>query len=227
MRICYCRGCHRADHRYAAQGDIDYLNSQYRRAAPSTPGTLVMDAKDSMPMPDSSITAPPIMPSTLDAFTHILLHAFLLALCILSLIALWNHASVATFAVFIAWTVCFYFVILVLAWQGIPSRSILTVIINRLRDPPVPQPSVISPPTAYAESAMNGPYQHQPSYRLAQDSEYPTSVSHGGITVEDDDDDDVDEETRQRRIEEEINRRDVNIVTVPKRRLFLMNPESS
>ena len=45
--------------------------------------------------------------------------------------------------------------------------------------------------------------------------------------MEDDEDDDVDEETRQRRIEEEISRRDVNIVTVPKRRLFLMNPEPS
>lgn len=42
-----------------------------------------------------------------------------------------------------------------------------------------------------------------------------------------DDDDDEDEESRQRRIEEEMSRRDVSIVTVPRRKLFLTNPEIS
>jgi hypothetical protein len=35
---------------------------------------------------------------------------------------------------------------------------------------------------------------------------------------------DEDEETRQRRIEDEIARRDVSIVTVPKRKLWVVNP---
>ena len=39
-----------------------------------------------------------------------------------------------------------------------------------------------------------------------------------------DEQDEEDEETRQRRIEEELSRRDVSIVTVPKRRLYLLNP---
>jgi len=41
---------------------------------------------------------------------------------------------------------------------------------------------------------------------------------------DDDPDDDEDEETRQRRIEGEMNRRDVSIVTVPKRKLWIANP---
>ena len=41
---------------------------------------------------------------------------------------------------------------------------------------------------------------------------------------EDDPYDDEDEETRQHRIEDEMNRRDVSIVTVPKRKLWIANP---
>ena len=37
-------------------------------------------------------------------------------------------------------------------------------------------------------------------------------------------DDDEDDELQQRRIEQEMERRDVSIVTVPKRKLFLTNP---
>lgn len=40
----------------------------------------------------------------------------------------------------------------------------------------------------------------------------------------DDDDDDIDEDTRQRQIEEEMGRREVSIVTVPRRRLWITNP---
>ena len=71
-----------------------------------------------------------------------------------------------------------------------------------------------------------GPYQHhQPPYRATlsagPDHDYPMSTSHGHDV---DYDDDEDEDTRQRRIEDELSRRDVSIVTVPKRRLYLLNP---
>ena len=168
------------------------------------------------------------MPGGLDTLIHLLLHAILIALCILSIIALFQRANVATFAVFIAWTACFYIVIAVMAWHGIPSESILTVFIARLKNHPgAPEPAAAPPeggvpfPTAGA-----GPYaHHQPSYRLAQDADYPGSVSHAGHTVEDDYDDGEDDDVRQRRIEDEINRRDVNIITVPKRKLVIINPE--
>lgn len=68
-----------------------------------------------------------------------------------------------------------------------------------------------------------GPYLHQPPYRTAATDEY--SHSHAGPrSLEADDDDDVDEVTRQRMIEEEMDRREVSIVTVPKRRLWVTNP---
>lgn len=176
-------------------------------------------------IPDTTMVGQPaIMPNALDTLIHVLLHAFLLALCILSIIALWNRASVATFAIFIAWTACFYLIIFVLAWYGIPNESILTLFVSRLRNPRVPEQSVAQ--GVPFPTAGTGPYQHQPSYRVTRDHEYPTSISHGGMTVEDDEDDE-DDETRQRRIEEEMSRRDVSIVTVPKRRLFLTNPETA
>jgi hypothetical protein len=51
-------------------------------------------------------------------------------------------------------------------------------------------------------------------------------LSHGApLSVEgDDNDDDLDDDTRQRVIEEEMQRRDVSIVTVPRRKLWIANP---
>lgn len=176
--------------------------------------------KDSV-LPDAP--GEPIMPNGLDTLLHLLLHGFLIGLCVVSIIALFDRANIATFAVFIAWTACFYIVIAVMAWHGIPSESILTVFIARLKNPPVsdapPATDGVPFPTG------NGPYQNQPSYRVATDADYPTSLSHAGHTIEDDYDDDEDDEARQRRIEDEINRRDVSIVTVPKRKLVIINPE--
>ncbi len=210
------------------QGDLDYALGQMSRREPSTPGTMVLEMRsnralvNSPPPPDH-----PVMPRALDSFFHVLLHAFLIALSILSLIALKSRAPIAGFAVFLVWTVCFYLIIITLAWNGIPRESILTVVLHRLRTPPVHPGS--SQPSAGLDGVPfpaegHGPYQHQPMYRTAHDSDYPTSISHGGQTVEGDGDDE-DDEARQRRMEEEMSRRDVSIVTVPRRKLFLTNPE--
>ncbi|GJE84122.1 hypothetical protein PsYK624_001970 [Phanerochaete sordida] len=204
-------------------GDIDYANAQLHRRAqmPPTPGTVEgMSMKDTIP-DTSAAGAPAQLPGALDTLVHVLLHAFVLAVCVLASIALWDRAPVAAFAVFVAWTACCYLAIGVLAWHGIPSASVLTVVLARLRSAPPPDAAAGVPfPPAGA-----GPYQHQPAYRV--DHDYPTSLSHAGHTVEDDeDDDDEDEDARQRRIEEEMSRRDVMNVTVPKRRLVLMNPEA-
>lgn len=200
---------------------MDYANSHYHRAqAPSTPGTAVMDMGLTAPLHDPSMLGQPIMPNALDSLIHLLLHAFLLALCILSIIALWQRANVATFAVFLVWTVCFYLFIFALAWNGIPSESILTVIISRLKNtPPPPEaPPVAQGGVPFPRAGTPGPYQNHPAYRTAHDHEYPASSTHGGMTVEDDDDDDA---------EESMNRREVALVTVPKRRLVLVNPGPS
>lgn len=74
----------------------------------------------------------------------------------------------------------------------------------------------------------NSPYAyHQPSWRRAVSPDDDlTRTSHGRPTVETDvdDDDDEDEASRQRRMEDELERRDVHIVTVPRKRLWITNP---
>ena len=65
----------------------------------STRGLVVSNAAD---------LHAPRMPSTFDIVVHILLHNFLLALCVLSLFALWVRGTTAGFAVFLIWTVIFY-----------------------------------------------------------------------------------------------------------------------
>lgn len=166
------------------------------------------------------------MPSLVQSLTHLLLHAFLLGLCIVSLVALSQRAPTAPFAIFLVWVVCSYALILILAWHGIPRISILSVLISRLRarpSPPPPQTSTMGL-EGVAFPGVPGPYQHQPSYRTAYESEYPTSISHAGHTMEEDAASDDDDDTRQRRIEDEMSRRDISIVTVPRRKLMIRNP---
>ena len=178
-------------------------------------------------MDNSSSIDRPQPPSTITSLAHILLHALLIALCVLSLIALWDRAPIAAFVVFVVWIVCFYLLIFILAWHGIPRVSILTVLISRLRDDPRKEPPRPATSTSHYESIpFPGPYSNQPPYRPAQETEYPTSLSHADHTAEDYCDDEDDDE-RQRQIEEEISRRDVNIVTVPRRKLVVTNPGHS
>ena len=182
----------------------------------------------------------PHMPPFFDSLVHILLHALVLGLSILSLIMLWTHAQKAGFGVLLAWTLIFYAVILTFGWKGIPRQSILSTILSRLRDDPRGTAGQLpSRPLSEATDGVpfpsvdgRGPYQHhQPPYRAVPHNEdylsaggYPSSQGHDGLGV--DDYDDEDDESRQRRIEEEMSRREVSIVTVPRRKLFLTNPGS-
>ena len=64
---------------------------------------------------------------------------------------------------------------------------------------------------------------HQPLfYPVAEDDLH--SSSYDGLQSGPEEVSDEDEETRQRRIEDEISRRDVTIVTIPKRKLWVTNP---
>lgn len=69
---------------------------------------------------------------------------------------------------------------------------------------------------------------HQPRWRRAvsSDEDAAARTPHAGFhPVEaDTPDDDEDEDDRQRHMEEELERRDVNIVTVPRRKLWIANP---
>lgn len=187
-----------------------------------------------------SFPPPPInYPSPLEVAFRIIFHALLLGLCGLCLAQLWQRGPVAAFAVFLAWTVGFYVALAVLAWQGRPRVSILTVTFSRLRarphphrtNPP-PQPDSRPMSSATLEPSIpftpdsRGPYLHSPLFRAAQEDESLDMMGTGRHHEdgEDDPDDGEDEETRQRRIEDEMNRRDVSIVTVPKRKLWIANP---
>ena len=166
-----------------------------------------------------------------DMILSSLFHVFLLALCVLSLAALWSRAPRATFAVFLAWSLAFYITMLVLAWNRRRENSILAVMITRwANSDPILDPSTSHPSPAADDPILcptRGPYVHQPPYHAA------LSVGHDGTypspraprTVETDDNvEDEDEDTRQRRMEEEMGRRDVSIITVPKRKLWIANP---
>lgn len=180
----------------------------------------------------------PSYPSPLEAVFHIIFHTLLLALCALCLAQLRQRGPVAAFVAFLVWTVGFYIALVIFAWQGRPKKSILAVTFSRLRARPHPHrtnpPSqldsrpissaTLEPSIPFTPDAR-GPYLHSPPFRTAQEDEYyDMSTSRQHEDGEDDPDDDEDEETRQRRIEGEMNRRDVSIVTVPKRKLWIANP---
>jgi len=174
------------------------------------------------------------LPPPCELSIRILFHMLVLALCVLSLVALWYRAPVSLFAVFLLWTVIFYIILFALAWHGRPGKSLLTTLAARIRgSPPHPTPSPGTPTSRPLSMAgtdqypfptdTRGPYLHQPLYRATGHDDVSTSQGPRSVDT-DDDDDDIDEDTRQRRMEEEMGRREVSIVTVPKRRLWITNP---
>ncbi|KAI0677116.1 hypothetical protein C8Q78DRAFT_1180267 [Trametes maxima] len=212
----------------SGMGELGYNpNPADRRGLePWTPGTTPMEATSTNGLMGHQCPADgrhPVLPTPFEGFIHVFFHALLLALSVFALVALWQRGPRPAFGVFLAWTVVFYAILFSLAWNGYPRESILSVILSRLRAEPVAfSPSVAVP----FPSDGRGPYHHhQPPYRaaLTAEHEYPASLSHGH-GAPDVEDDEEDEDTRQRRIEEELSRRDVSIVTVPKRRLYVLNP---
>jgi hypothetical protein len=185
----------------------------------------------SSPLPPVKYPSPP------EVAFHTIFHALLLALCTLCLVQLWQGNPTAAFVVFLVWTVGFYIAIAALASQGRPRDSILTVTFSRLRARPHPHHTNIPPqsdsrpmssttpePSIPFTPDPRGPYLHSPPFRMAQEDESYMSTGRNHEDGDDDPNDDEDEETRQRRIEDEMNRRDVSIVTVPKRKLWIANP---
>jgi hypothetical protein len=171
----------------------------------------------------SSAQSPLSFPSASEVLFRVLLHGSLLGLCVITLIALWTHASRAAFAVFLAWTVAFYTAIFTFAWHLRPKSSILAIICSRVchRHQNQPLSSPTPPPNPQTSP---GPYVHHPPYHTTVASD-EASISHGARrSSETDDHDDIDEDTRQRTIEDEMGRREVSIVTVPKRKLWITNP---
>lgn len=213
-----------------SQDELDYALGQAHTARQSTPGTadILLTPADEPPQ-----TAPtPKLPPLSDIILHLVIQVSILGLGVLVLISLWTHASRVFFILFLIWTIAFYAVLLSLSWIYKPQASILSTVFYRLRNPPPMHPNLETSLTPLSQFPLNGqslpfqntgPYLHQPPYRTATTDEY--SYSHADPrSVEADDDDDIDEVTRQRIIEEEMDRREVSIVTVPKRKLWVANP---
>ncbi|KAI5123405.1 hypothetical protein M0805_006111 [Coniferiporia weirii] len=218
----------------AAFGELDYALTQLNHTHVSTP------AGDSGPLlatPNSDLR--PVLPPKSMSILHVLLHALILGLCVLVLVALWQRAPKATFVVFLLWTIGFYCILLLLAWRGAPRASILVVLINSLRDhrevmqvqdsqsraSSRPLSATVGEQYAFPSDSRSPYTFHQPLVRRAlstQEDEYLSSSGHGGHRP--DDEEYEDEETQQRRIEQEMDRRDVSIVTVPRRKLWIANP---
>jgi hypothetical protein len=198
------------------QDAIDYAITQANRArASSTPATANLSAS-------TRSTLPAEFPGPYRLASHLLFHALLISLCILTLVEFWSRTLNAAFAVFLVWTLVLYSLVAVFAFFGRPSTSLLAVIISRLRAPPLltftepPLPTV----TDNSLPDTRGPYiHHQPPFRMAGHDD--SSISPRSIETHDEDED---EDTRQQRIEEEMGRRDVSIVTVPRRKLWIANP---
>ena len=218
------------------QDELDYALSQISRARepPTTAMHDVQSTLSSMPLQPAPILNPEL-PPWLDGVLHALLQMLILAICILCLIALWSLKTRAGFVIFLIWTMVFYAALFVCSWHGWPHQSILTVIIFRLLASPVVPPPTAQPspsPRPLSSYGLNqypfptgGPYiHHQPLFHKAGTDDVSTTYSPRSAEGEDEDEDE-DEDARQQRIEDEMARRDVSIITVPRRKLWIANPE--
>ncbi|KAJ7682812.1 hypothetical protein DFH06DRAFT_1278311 [Mycena polygramma] len=197
-------------------GDLDWLNRRRSLTAvgeleattappPSTPGTLL-----NPPEPAFSN-----MPPLTSVFLRLLFHASLAGFCVFCLVTLWSKAPRSTFGVFLGWTAAFYIILIASGWRGRPERSILSVLFTRLRAEPrptAPRPS-LSDTLPETDDNVTFPYiHHRPAYRRALLSD-PTGPQSADTDDEDDD-----------RAEDEMRRRDISIITYPKRPLRITNP---
>jgi hypothetical protein len=202
------------------------------RARASTPATTTHLSAQALSDPPTAKLQQPLIPAKEEIVIHILTHVLILGLCILSLVELWKRAPRGLFVAFLIWTVSFYIILVTLSWNGRPRYSTLTVLLCNIRGTGQSTSAPIGTPNASRPISMAGtdpfqeprnPYLHQPLFSTGGEDDLHSS-SYAGLRSEPEEESDEDEETRQRRIEDEIARRDVSIVTVPKRKLWVVNP---
>lgn len=201
------------------------------RPRASTPATTTHLSAQALSDPPTTKLQQPIIPAKEEIALRILMHVLILGLCILSLVELWKRATRGLFVAFLIWTLSFYMILVILSWNGRPRYSTLTVFLCNIRRTGPNTSAPIGTPNASRPISMAGtdpfqeprnPYLHQPLCYPAEDDLH--SSSYAGLRSEPEEESDEDEETRQRRIEDEMGRRDVSIVTVPKRKLWVANP---
>lgn len=161
-------------------------------------------------------------------FLHILLQASILGLAAISLAQLWARAPRYLFGILLVILAAYYAAMITLSWHRRPRSSLLTLIIWRLRGKHTNQTPLKTTPDAVPVAAQGqGPYSHHRApFRLSSQPDELSYLHHASPSAADtdDNDDDIDENARQRAIEEEMDRREVSIVTVPRRKLAIANP---
>jgi|SRR5712672_37846 len=206
------------------------------RGHASTPATTTQISAQALTDPPPAKLQRPMIPTKEEIVLRTFMHVLILGLCILSLVELWNRAPLGLFIAFLIWTTAFYAVLFIMSWHGRPRYSTLTALLSSLRgtarymSAPVGTPSVSRPISMAGTDQFpfppepRSPYLQQPLFHTAPDDDLRSS-SYAGLRSETEEvESDEDEETRQRRIEDEMARRDVSIVTVPKRKLWVVNP---
>jgi hypothetical protein len=202
------------------------------RPRASTPATTTHLSAQALSDPPTAKLQRPVIPAKEEIAIRILTHVLILGLCILSLVELWKRASRGLFVAFLIWTVSFYIILVILSWNGRPRYSTLTVLLCNIRGTGQSTSAPIGTPNASRPISMAGtdqfqeprnPYLHQPSFYPAAEDDLQ-SGSYAGLRSEPEEESEDDDDARQRRIEDEIGRRDVSIVTVPKRKLWVVNP---
>ncbi|KAG5724371.1 hypothetical protein E4T56_gene16053 [Termitomyces sp. T112] len=177
-------------------GELDYALSQFRREQVSTPATT-----DGLVAVTASLSSQPRakFPTVSEMVINTIIQGLLLGLSILTLIILWSRAPKYGFVIFLTWTVIFYVAMAIFALRH-------------------HQPGLDPIPPSFLSGVTPGPYVHQPSHRLASAADEISSYQGGPRSAEtDEQDDDVD-------VEEEMRRRDVSIITIPRRKLWIANP---
>lgn len=152
---------------------------------------------------------------------RLLTHSFLLGLSVLTLVILWQRAPRFAFSLFLAWTVAFYVSMFIFSWHLRPENSLLSALSSRLHPQTSDVSNTPSTPTPVLHTPASPYTHHQPPFRTAAVSD---DVAVAIRSVETDTHNDVDEFTAQRMMEEEMGRRDVSIITIPKRKLWIANP---
>ncbi|KAF9534342.1 hypothetical protein CPB83DRAFT_844074 [Crepidotus variabilis] len=203
-----------------AVGELDYMLTQVHNA--QVAASAAQGDQDPIANVNTATKYPTIASMALHLFTHM----SIIGIAAVTLAALWTTAPRYYFAIFMVWVVTFYLLMLACSWGGRPAPSLLTATVWRIRSsPPPPLPIQSSTPDALKSPppTVAGPYaRNRPTHRTATQAEEQSYLQ--AMSAEDEGDDELDEDTRQRLIEQEMDRRDVSIVTVPRRKLQIANP---
>ncbi|KAG5636614.1 hypothetical protein H0H81_007411 [Sphagnurus paluster] len=209
-------------------GELDYALTQLRREQFSS--ALAMTDQPMTTTTTTVSSRPPLdFQKASELVLHIFIQVLLLGMSIFTLVALWTRASKVAFAVFLLWNVAFYLLMLFFGRYLRANQSISSIIRSRHGQPldatKLNATKLTTLPPSISE-APSGPYtHHEPPFHVTVGPDN-TSIPHADPqSVEKDDvDDDIDDQTRQSIIEGEMGRRDVSIVTIPKRKLWIANP---